>query len=160
MKSVLDNVSLLPWQSTILVWASVAAIGLFVAILLGMIAITILQNTNERLYEKFHTALCLILGALIINLGILVVMALSFLVEVELGWKLALLTAASAILYAVSTIMLLFGLCADMSMRSFWIWMLLAMFSFAFLMNLFIMSAQVAKANQNLNPVNENSLIK
>jgi hypothetical protein len=136
MAHTIEDISLLPWQSTILTWAG----GAILVLLLAMIVMMFLRSKKKDLKEKIHTVFCFIFLVFVIAVVIANVAAISFLVDVELGWKLSLVAGASVVLGAVSVVAMLIGAFAEMSMKIFWIWMFLAMLSFASVMNLVMMS--------------------
>ncbi len=141
MSGAFDNVSLLPWQSTILAWVGGATFILF----LSMIPMIFVRSKKKRIANKVHVTLCFTLGAFLLALGISAATAVSFLVDVELGWKLSLLATASIVLCAVSLIAMLYGPVTGMSMRILFIWMFLSVLSFGSMINLIIMSAEKAQ---------------
>lgn len=136
-----DNVSLFPWQSTILTWVGWTTFALFFA----MIPMLFLCSKKKRVERKIHTVFWCIFIAFLLALMTSIVTGISFLVDVELGWKLSLLAGASVILGVISIIAMLYGAFTVMTMRSFFIWMFLSMISFASIVNLVIMSVQKAQ---------------
>lgn len=141
MSGAFDNVSLLPWQSTILTWVGGATFVLF----FSMIPMLFLRSQKKRVENKIHTVFCFMFGSFLLALGISTVTAISFLVDVELGWKLSLLSGASVVFGAVSIIAMLYGSFTGMGMRNFFIWMFLSMLSFASVINLVMMSVKKAQ---------------
>lgn len=138
MAHFIDQVTLLPWQSTVLTWAG----GATLVLLLILIIMLLIRSKKKDLAEKIHTIFCFIFLAFIITLVLLNLSAISFLVDVELGWKLSLLAGASVILGAVSIIAMLIGVFGKMSMKMFWLWMFLSMLSFAIVINLVMISLE------------------
>lgn len=142
MSSAFDNVFLLPWQSTILTWVGGAAVVLF----FSMMPMLFLRSKKKRVANKIHTVFFFMFGSFLLALGISTVTAISFLVDVELGWKLSLLAGASVVLGAVSITAMLYGSFTGMGMRNFFIWMFLSMLSVASVINLVMMSVQKAQS--------------
>jgi hypothetical protein len=132
----IEDVSLLPWQSTVLTWAG----GAIVVLLLIMIVMMFLSSKKKDVKEKIHTIFCFIFLAFIIAVVLANTAAISFLVDVELGWKLSLVAGASVILGVVSIVAMLIGAFGQMSMKMFWLWMFLSMLSFASVINLVMIS--------------------
>lgn len=130
-----NDISLLPWQSTILNWMGGATIVLFIILFLIMTINIFIYPKQKRLQNKIYSIFCFILLIFFLAFVISTAVAISFLVDVELGWKLSLLAGASVILCAISTIMALkgsFGHAWGSEMSSFWIyvWMILGVLSF------------------------------
>lgn len=68
------------------------------------------------------------------------VAAVSFLVDVELGWKLSFLAGASVLLGAISIVVMLIGAFTKMSLKTLFLWVLLATVSFASVITLVMKS--------------------
>lgn len=132
----IDKVALLPWQSTVLTWAG----GATFVLLLVLIIMLFIRSKRKDLAEKIHTFSCFIFLAFVIALVLSNVAAISFLVDVKLGWKRSLLAGASVILGVISIIAMLIGAFGKMSMKMFWLWMFLSMLSFALVINLVMIS--------------------
>ena len=141
MNGILDNVSLLPWQVTIITGMAGLTFGLFLLVLVLTIFI---RSFQERVQDKLHTIGCFMLGAFLLSFLILVAMAFSFLVDVELGWKLSLLAGSSVVLCATSVIAMIVG-SLNGSTRWFVTWAFLFAISFALIFVFLDKSAQKAQ---------------
>ncbi len=138
MKGSLDDISLMPWQSTIITWEGWITLILFLA----LIPMLFLRSSNKRAANKIHTLFGVIFGAFLLAMGISMATMVSFIVDIELGWKLSLLAFISVALGGTSLIAMLYGAITDMSMQRFLIWLFLSILSLALLINLLTMSAQ------------------
>lgn len=130
--------SLLPWQSTVLMWAG----GTILVLLLIMIVMTFLRSKKKEPKEKLHTIFRCICLAFVIIVVIANAVGISFLVDAELGWKLSLLTGISVILGVISVVAMLIGAFSNMPTKIFWIWMFFAMLSFALVLNLVMLTLE------------------
>lgn len=136
MTRTINDISLLPWQSTILTWAG----GATIVLLLVLIMMMFFRSKKRDVAEKIHTISFCILVIFIIVGMLSNIAAISFLIDVKLGWKLALLAAASMMLCIFSIVGMLLGAFGVTSSRIFWLWTSLFMLSFVSLMNLVMIS--------------------
>lgn len=139
MTRTINDIFLLPWQSAVLTWAG----GAIVALLLTMIVMMFLSSKKKDTKEKIYTIVCFIFLAFIIAVVLANAGAISFLVDVELGWKLSLVAGASVILGVVSIVAMLIGAFGKMPMKMFWLWRFLSILSFASVVNLVMISLGV-----------------
>jgi hypothetical protein len=156
MNGTFDNVSLLPWQFTSLTWMAGFTLGLFLLAIVPWLVLSF----SKRALDKIHSVLCLAFGAFLFSFVISITLAISFLVDVELGWKLSLLAGASVVLCATSVIAMLSGL-LKRGMKYFFIWAFLFMLSFASVFKFLDMCAQKVDQEQSkkqafINSVNQN----
>lgn len=135
MTSTINDISLLPWQSTVLIWAG----GTIGVLLLTMIVMMFMNSRKKDVKKKTDTVLCCFF-AFIIAVILANTAAISFLVDVELGWKLSLVAGVSIIVCVISIVGMLLGMFGQMSTKMFWLWMFLSMISFASVINLVVIS--------------------
>ncbi len=132
MVHFIDDVTLLPWQSTILTWGSSVAFALFFA----MMATMFFRSKKRPVQNKIPTVFYCVFIAFLLALGITLVAAISFLVDVELGWKLSLVAGIAVILMGMSIIAMIVGCFTNMSLSRFFMWMLFAAVSFGSIIGL------------------------
>lgn len=137
----LNNISLLPWQSTILLWGCVLT-GL---LLLATIGMTFLHSKKKQTQDKIYTASYLLLSAFLLVLGISAFAAISLLVYGEIGWSFSLWAGISVIVLAVSIVKMLIGMFGELSLDKLFTWMVLSVASLALI--LFPVAASLQKAH-------------
>lgn len=136
----LDNISLVPWQSTILIWGCVITVLLFLA----MIAMIFLHSKKKQTQDKIYAVSYLLLSAFLLALGISAFIAISFLVYVEMGWVFSLLAGVSVIVLAVSIVKMMIGMLGELSLDKLFTWIVLGMASLSLIIVLAAASLQKA----------------
>lgn len=126
----LSNISLLPWQLTIVIWTSAVALLLFLA-LIGML---FFRYKKKQSPNKIYTVSYLILFVFLLALGISTIAAISFLVDAAMGWGLSLLAGISVVALAVSIVKMLIALFGEMSLGKFFAWLGLSVISFSLIL--------------------------
>lgn len=136
MDHSIEQVTLLPWQSTVLTWAGGATLALLLLALMMMLFF----SSKKKHEEKLRTIVGFVFLAFIISAVLSSVAAISFLVDVELGWKLSLLAGVAVILNIISTVAMPIVVIFNKPTKFCYLWMILFVISFATVINLVIFS--------------------
>ncbi len=132
MYNALENIALIPWQSTTIILTGGTTIILFLSALVLGILWSCVHFAKNNVEEKIYAAGYYIFIAFLISLVISNIAVFSFLFNSEFGWKLTLLGCFSA----VSFISILPGIFGGMASRNFFIRIVLSILSFSSLIGL------------------------
>ncbi len=142
MDTSLNNLPLPLWQGTTLTWMA----GFILFLLLSLIVMALLISFKRKGKNKIFTVLGFILGAFVLFCVIYIAMGVSFVVDIGLGWKLSLLAGTLVVLFAISSIAIIYNVVGcPMKKRHVFIWLTLFTISLASALILGVLGAQKAQ---------------